>query len=94
MSDFEKILVYAERYALGRRTFAVTDVCDYLKPLIPQLSKSALVALNNDIKAISDQVQRTCLEGLWGMDCDKREWLSLWFAIKRELRSREESGNE
>ena len=89
--DLETILIYAERYALGRRTFAVTDVCDYIKPLIPKLSKSTLVALNNDLQAVSDQVSRTGIDGLWGMDCDKREWLQLWFLIKHELRNREEA---
>ena len=90
---FERILVYAERYALGRRTYAVSDVCDYVKPLIPQLSKKCLTNLNDDFQSMSDQVACTGIEGLWGMDCDKRDWLQLWFAVKHELRNREETGD-
>lgn len=86
----EAILIYAERYALGRRTYAVTDVASYLKPRIQQISTKTLGVLNEDLQSMADKVAQTGIDGLWGMACDKREWQKLWSAVKVELAIRRE----
>lgn len=87
-SDFEEILIYAERYALGRRTYAVSNVVGFIRPMISLLETKTLATIRSDIEEVSRQVERTGIDGLWGMECDKREWLRLLSAIKIEMANR------
>ena len=47
--DFETILICAERYACGRRTYMPSLVIDYITPLLPRLSDRALAVFERDI---------------------------------------------
>lgn len=80
--NFETILICAERYACGRRTYMPGIVEDYITPLIPQLSDKTLVVLRNDIEDAS----------MWGSlgnpDIDAPLWLGLLERIKNELKRR------
>lgn len=91
--NLEEIIVYAERYALGRRTYAVSSVINFIRPKITLLSTKTLMALHHDLDALCMQVERTGIDGLWGMECDKREWKRLWNSIKVELANRKGSAD-
>lgn len=82
----ESIIVYATRYALGRMTYAVDDVCRYIKYYIKELSESCINILirdiENDIKYWNN-MGRTC-----GMECDEKRWRELLEILKEERESR------
>ena len=82
----ESIIVYATRYALGRMTYAVDDVCRYIKYYIKEMSENCIDILIRDIE---DEIKywndmgRTC-----GMECDERQWRELLELLKEERESR------
>ena len=82
----ESIIVYATRYALGRMTYSVDDVCRYIKYYIKELSENCIDILIRDIE---DEIKywnnmgRTC-----GMECDERQWRELLELLKEERESR------
>lgn len=80
--DFETILICAERYACGRRTYMPGIVVGYITPLIPQLSDKTLIVLRNDI---GDALMRG---GLGDPDIDAPRWLGLLERIRGELERR------
>ena len=83
MSPDEEIIVYAVRYALGRMTYAVQDVCKYVKSKKSSLSDICKRAI---IKDIVDEINRYHICGqTCGMACDEREWLKLVEMLKGEL---------
>ena len=47
--EFEDILIYAERYAIGRMTYAPYDVCKIINTRLPDLSDNTLKVLRDDI---------------------------------------------
>jgi hypothetical protein len=78
----ESIIVYATRYALGRITYAVSDVCRYIQYYIKELSENCIDILirdiEDDIKYWND-MGRTC-----GMECDEKQWRELLELLKEE----------
>ena len=80
--NFETMLICAERYACGRRTYMPGIVVDYIKPLIPRLSDKTLIVLRNDI---GDASMRG---GLGDPNIDVSLWLGLLERIRGELRRR------
>lgn len=72
--DFASIMICAIRYALGRRTYMPSIVCNFVKQRIPNMSDKDLYVIIRDIKECRD----------YGDDCDKREWMSLLEAAKHE----------
>ena len=68
--DFSLIVCSAFRYALGRRTYIVSVVCNYIKANIGMLEKKHLPLL---VEEIEDAEKFNML----GDPCDKREWLQL-----------------
>ena len=47
--DFEDLLIYAERYAIGRMTYAPHDVCKIINTRLHDLSDNTLTVLRDDI---------------------------------------------
>ena len=47
--EFEDILIYAERYAIGRMTYAPRDVCEIINTRLDDLSDNTLKVLRDDI---------------------------------------------
>ena len=83
MSPDEEIIVYAVRYALGRMTYAVQDVCRYVKSKKNSLSDICKRAI---IRDITEEVKRYHISGqTCGMACDEREWLKLVESLKEGL---------
>lgn len=69
MTDHELVLLCAVRYALGRRTYIVGLVCDFITSQIHTLSQACLNSLIKDIK---DQERFG-----YGDECDEARWMQL-----------------
>ena len=81
-----EMLFWAFRYCLGRRTYAVSDFCDYAKAHITQFRTKEL---NLMVREITEYEKRDAEEDdkiKWlGDECDRVCWLDLCKAIKKEL---------
>lgn len=77
MTDYEHIVISAERYALGRMTYIVELTVNYILQEIEEnkLSKSCLDIIRKDIKNAKD----------YGMDCDKKQWFKLLNKIEEVI---------
>ena len=72
--DLSMILVSAERYALGRRTYIVHWTCEFIKNNIHLLSNKDKQVMIRDIEnPIS-----------YGDDCDEKEWKKLLEILKEK----------
>ena len=69
MTDYEQIIISAERYALGRMTYIVEITVNYILEEIEsdKLSDKCLDIIAEDIRQARNL----------GMDCDKKYWLKL-----------------
>lgn len=76
------IVGYALRYALGRQTFAPSEVAEAINENILYFHKNVLLKFCTDIE---DALQ----EGRAGAECDVATWKGLLYAIEDELRRRE-----
>lgn len=77
MTNYEQIIISAERYALGRMTYIVEITTNYISKEIRRgkLSKSCLKIIERDIEDAKD------LE----MECDKQQWLKLLELIEETI---------
>lgn len=83
LEDFESILVCAERYALGRRTYMPGIVISFLTPLLPHLSERALHVFRMDI----DRLAHT--KGALGdPEIDEPLWIRFFDDVGQELERR------
>lgn len=72
--DLSMILVSAERYALGRKTYIVQWTCEFIKNNIHLLSNKDKQVMIRDIEnPIS-----------YGDDCDEKEWKKLLEVLKEK----------
>ena len=72
--DLSMILVSAERYALGRRTYIVQWTCEFIK---------------NNIHLLSDKDRQVMIRDLesaisYGEDCDEKDWKKLLEILKEK----------
>lgn len=67
----EDVLVYAFRYALGRMTYAVSDMQKLIMESWPNLSPLTKEVIKKDI------VQYREFHGQIGMDMDHQGWLKI-----------------
>ncbi len=82
--DFESILICAERYACGRRTYMPGIVIGYIIPLISVLSDKALGVIVSDIDFAAEH------GGLGDDEIDAPLWIGLQKRIRGELERRNE----
>ena len=75
MTEHESIMFYAFRYALGRHTYAVSDVADYL---IRKKSELQPTTRSMIIREIKDHFKEW---GDGGWECDKTSWDSVVNAL-------------
>lgn len=77
MSDYEQIIISAERYALGRMTYIVSVTVNYILQQIEndKLSDECLGVIKKDIRSAKNL----------GMDCDEKEWLKLLDRIEEVI---------
>lgn len=89
MSDYnnhdELVLISAERYAMGRQTYIVQVVANYIRERVNMLSDWCLIVLKNDYEDKQKEAKRLNSDSVFGMDCDKREWDALYAAVTQEL---------
>lgn len=71
-ADLSMLLVSAERYALGRRTYIVSWTCDVVKNNLHLLTKKDKDVMIRDIESAVN----------YGDSCDEREWEKLLKALK------------
>ncbi len=64
-------LIYAFRYALGRKTYAVSDVCDEIKKYWNVLAPHKKSLIRKEIK------EHERLYGDLGHDCDRKNWYEI-----------------
>lgn len=80
MTSEETILICAVRYALGRQSYMVGVVADYVNSVKEKLSKNCRDILVRDITEAIESCHKhgtTC-----GMECDERTWQNLLEALK------------
>ena len=77
MSDYEHMIISAERYALGRMTYIVGITVFYILRLIEEnkLSKRCLYVIAEDIRSARS----------YGMECDKKLWIKLLDKIEEVI---------
>ena len=77
MTDYEHMIISAERYALGRMTYIVELTVNYIMQQIEEdkLSDSCLSIIRDDIKQAKNL----------GMECDKEHWLKLFNRIEEVI---------
>ena len=83
MSHEEQILICAVRYALGRQSYIVGVVAEYVALKRKELSKECIDLIIRDIQEEIEFYHRrgmTC-----GMDIDERTWLNLSEVLKEKI---------
>lgn len=77
MTDYEQIVISAERYALGRMTYIVELTVNYIMQEIEdnKLSDQCLALIMSDIQNARD----------YGMECDKEQWIKLFNRIEEVI---------
>jgi hypothetical protein len=88
-SAFEEMLIGAERYACGRRTYIVSDAVSYITSLLPHLSENTLRVFRNDMADMYGMEERSGNHEIWGDSCDKTEWDKFTSAVIAEIQKRE-----
>lgn len=72
--DLSMILVSAERYALGRRTYIVNWTCEFIEKNLALLTEKDRQVMIRDLEnPIS-----------YGDECDKKDWKRLLAILKEE----------
>jgi len=80
--EFEDILIYAERYAIGRMTYAPHDVCEIINTRLYDLS-------DNTLKVIRDDIERETERGNLGSPTiDAPLWIQTHANITEEISKR------
>lgn len=80
--DFQCLIINAERYVIGRMTYAPHEVGDIIKKHLGKVENGTLEVLINDIEHQSD------FDWGLGADCDKKMWLALLDTLKNEREKR------
>lgn len=81
---FASVCVSAVRYALGRRTYIVSDVCGFITPLLGILETNTLKVMYKDI------ADAEAVEGLGDRTIDEPIWMNLKEKIRIVLSTRKE----
>lgn len=78
----ETIIICAVRYALGRMSYIVGEVCQYVTFKRKTLSMECLEIIIRDIE---EELQRYHTSGqMLGMECDEKLWTRLLELLKTE----------
>lgn len=75
LEDMSMMLVSAERYALGRRTYIVQWTCEII-------SKNMNLLLGKDKRVMIGDIEQATD---YGDECDKECWLGLLEKLKNEI---------
>jgi hypothetical protein len=80
--DFEEVLVYAERYAIGRMTYAPHTVCSIINGGLQVISTKTLDVLKGDIERETER------DNLGNPSIDAPVWKKTYNNITEELSRR------
>lgn len=86
------MLISAERYACGRRSYIVDDTVHYIRGLIPFLSDWCLTVMRQDLRSEFDRCQR--MQTKLGMAMDHKKWIDFLNAIEAEIKRRDGAEDE
>lgn len=89
LTNDEHILICAVRYALGRMSYIVSIVCEYVVSKHRELSENCINIIIRDIEEdikMCHKIGMTC-----GMECDERTWLRLLERLREEHDRREQA---
>lgn len=75
--DISMMLVSAERYALGRRTYIVGWTCEIIK-------KNMYLLSDKDKKIMIRDLENPIS---YGDECDKQEWIILLEMLRKEIKN-------
>ena len=75
LSDISMLMISAERYALGRRTYIVSWICDVIKNNLHLLTKKDKGVIIRDIESAVN----------YGNSCDERDWMESLSVLKKEV---------
>ena len=77
MSDYEHMIISAERYALGKMTYIVNLTVNYILKEMEEdkLSDECLNIIRKDIEESKN----------YGMECDKKQWIKLLNRIEEVI---------
>lgn len=78
LEDISAMIVGAERYALGRRTYIVQWTCEFIKNNLHLIT-------NKDKQVIIRDIENPIY---YGDECDKQEWLNLLKILKQWKKSK------
>ena len=76
ITDYEHMLISALRYALGRRTYIVGVVVNFILSVLPKLSDPCKHVMIDDIENAYSL----------GDDCDRQDWMRLLKELKGEAK--------
>ena len=80
MKNEELIIICAIRYALGRMSYVVNEICNYVNLKKNELSENCIKVIIRDIE---EELHRYHDMGeLLGMECDEKDWLKLLSELK------------
>lgn len=82
-SEFEQVLICAERYACGRQTYMPHTVIRYITPLLPHLDDNTLHVLDMDMQ------DAAWIGGLGDPQIDAPEWMAFHEWVRNERKRRE-----
>ena len=80
--DFEEVLIYAERYAIGRMTYAPHTVCNIINGGLTVISTKTLDVLKRDIERETER------DNLGSPTIDAPIWKKTYNNITEELSRR------
>lgn len=92
--NFEQMLIGAERYACGRRTYIVGTTVDYILSLLPSLSDWCIGVMQNDMKSEFTMCERSGRTDMLGDPCDYAAWVKLRAALDEEMKRRDDGRKE
>ena len=84
MSHEEQILICAVRYALGRMSYIVGVIAEYVALRKQELSKECINIIIRDIEEELERYHK-CGQTL-GMECDERTWVRLLERLKEGVK--------
>ena len=77
-ASFGTICNFAVRYAIGRRTYAASIVCNFVLDVIDSLSENSVCCMERDIREAKD----------YGDSYDKELWLGLLGECRRVMKEK------
>lgn len=75
VDDFSAMLISAERYAMGRRTYIVKWTCEFICNNLHLLTQKDKLVMIEDIESSRN----------YGADFDKKDWMNLLKELKKSI---------